>query len=182
MLLDAAINACATANFKHHKLKPLEVKDLQKEVQKSRSDVQRYLNLGWIGVCEMLAKRDLGMDNVMGLWHKFHSFLFLLHCFHLKLDQILALWEKILYLFLLYLSFSEFPNRLRPPCTTMPWTIWPVLVVLWGVCWMFYEEFSRNWEEQNELSTAGDTTKLLEDISYTYPFQGDYALFPFYST
>ena len=33
---------------------------------------------------------------------------------------------------------SEFPNRLRPPCTTMPWNVRPALVVLWGVCWMFY--------------------------------------------
>jgi hypothetical protein len=22
-------------------------------------------------------------------------------------------------------------------CTTMPWTIWTALMVLWGVCWMF---------------------------------------------
>ncbi|KAK0660110.1 hypothetical protein QBC41DRAFT_43713 [Cercophora samala] len=26
---------------------------------------------------------------------------------------------------------------MRHLCTTMPWTIWPALVVLWGVCWMF---------------------------------------------
>jgi len=25
----------------------------------------------------------------------------------------------------------------------MPWTIWPALVVLWGVCWMFYYEQSQ---------------------------------------
>ncbi|KAL9564948.1 hypothetical protein ACKAV7_011400 [Fusarium commune] len=31
----------------------------------------------------------------------------------------------------------EFPNNIRHLCTTMPWTIMPVLVVLWGVCWMF---------------------------------------------
>jgi hypothetical protein len=35
----------------------------------------------------------------------------------------------------------EFPDRIRPPCTTMPWTIWPALVVLWGVCWMFVYPF-----------------------------------------
>ncbi|UPK91283.1 hypothetical protein LCI18_002218 [Fusarium solani-melongenae] len=34
--------------------------------------------------------------------------------------------------------YSEFPGCIRPPCTTMPWTIWPALIVLWGVCWMFY--------------------------------------------
>ncbi|KAJ0135395.1 Neuroligin-4, X-linked [Fusarium oxysporum f. sp. albedinis] len=31
----------------------------------------------------------------------------------------------------------EFPNNIRHLCTTMPWTIMPVLAVLWGVCWMF---------------------------------------------
>ncbi|KAK4224508.1 hypothetical protein QBC38DRAFT_15818 [Podospora fimiseda] len=35
----------------------------------------------------------------------------------------------------------EFPCNMRHPCTTMPWTIWPALVVLWGVCWMFYTPF-----------------------------------------
>jgi len=33
--------------------------------------------------------------------------------------------------------FFEFPSGIPHPCTTMPWTIWPALVVLWGVCWMF---------------------------------------------
>jgi len=31
----------------------------------------------------------------------------------------------------------EFPNNIRHTCTTMPWTILPALIVLWGVCWMF---------------------------------------------
>ncbi|KAF9776811.1 hypothetical protein IL306_004928 [Fusarium sp. DS 682] len=31
----------------------------------------------------------------------------------------------------------EFPNNIRHVCTTMPWTILPALIVLWGVCWMF---------------------------------------------
>jgi hypothetical protein len=39
-------------------------------------------------------------------------------------------------------DLSVFPNRRRPPCTTMPWNIWPALVVLWGVCWMFYNSSS----------------------------------------
>ncbi|KAH6611670.1 hypothetical protein B0J18DRAFT_84484 [Chaetomium sp. MPI-SDFR-AT-0129] len=35
---------------------------------------------------------------------------------------------------------QKFPGAaggIRHPCTTMPWTLWPALVVLWGVCWMF---------------------------------------------
>jgi hypothetical protein len=31
----------------------------------------------------------------------------------------------------------EFPDNIRHVCTTMPWTIRPALLVLWGVCWMF---------------------------------------------
>lgn len=27
----------------------------------------------------------------------------------------------------------------------MPWTIWPALVVLWGVCWIFYAPWDDNW-------------------------------------
>lgn len=71
---------------------------------------------------------------------------------------------------------STFPNGLRPLCTTMPWTIWPVLVVLWGVCWMFYEEFNLNWEDQVNLSTTSDTTGLFEDIDSSEPFPGDCTL------
>ncbi|KAF2012006.1 hypothetical protein BU24DRAFT_465580 [Aaosphaeria arxii CBS 175.79] len=28
----------------------------------------------------------------------------------------------------------------------MPWTIWPALIILWGVCWMFYEPLNPQWE------------------------------------
>jgi hypothetical protein len=156
-----------------------ELKVLQREVQKSRSDVQRYLNLGWIGVCDTLAARDLGMDNLMDLWQKFHPFLLLLQYFCLKLEKLLALWEKVLYLLLLYLSFSEFPNRLRPLCTTMPWTIWPALVVLWGVCWMFYDSW--DWGDQGKLPTAGSTTRLFEDIDNIDLYEGDCTPFHFFS-
>jgi hypothetical protein len=49
-------------------------------------------------------------------------------------------------------GFSEFPNSMRPPCTTMPWTIWPALVVLWGVCWMFVTPPIAAGELQLQLS------------------------------
>ncbi len=35
--------------------------------------------------------------------------------------------------------FSEWPNGQPPLNTTMPWNVKPSLVVLWGVCWMFFE-------------------------------------------
>lgn len=34
--------------------------------------------------------------------------------------------------------FAEWPNGHRPLSTTWPWNIKPSLLVLWGVCWMFY--------------------------------------------
>jgi hypothetical protein len=56
------------------------------------------------------------------------------------LDYIALVLHFLKYLLLqiLFRSFSIFPGTVRPRCTTMPWTIWPALVVLWGVCWMFY--------------------------------------------
>lgn len=48
-----------------------------------------------------------------------------------------VLWEGFLEILLFLCNFSEFPNKHRPHCTTMPWNIRPALVVLWGVCWMF---------------------------------------------
>ncbi|KAL9126503.1 MAG: hypothetical protein Q9217_004449 [Psora testacea] len=35
--------------------------------------------------------------------------------------------------------FAEWPNGHRPLSTTWPWNIKPALLVLWGVCWMFYD-------------------------------------------
>ena len=39
---------------------------------------------------------------------------------------------------LLLCKSSKFPDGDEPGCTTMPWNILPALIVLWGVCWMFY--------------------------------------------
>jgi hypothetical protein len=46
-------------------------------------------------------------------------------------------FQPLYYVIMFFFVFSEFPDSIRPPCTTMPWSIWPALVVLWGVCWMF---------------------------------------------
>jgi hypothetical protein len=66
-----------------------------------------------------------------------------------KANSLLSDFALIVFLFLQTLfeqlvnaaKIFEFPDRLRPPCTTMPWNIWPALVVLWGVCWMFEYTF-----------------------------------------
>ena len=56
----------------------------------------------------------------------------------LLLEYLALLLQNSLQYLLLFCKFAEFPNRHRPKCTTMPWNIWPSLVILWGVCWMFY--------------------------------------------
>jgi hypothetical protein len=48
--------------------------------------------------------------------------------------------------------FVEWPDGEPPLSTTMPWNIRPCLVVLWGVCWMFYDSFYEQWEK--ELTNA----------------------------
>ena len=35
--------------------------------------------------------------------------------------------------------FEEWPNGRHPLSTTWPWNIKPSLLVLWGVCWMFFD-------------------------------------------
>ena len=44
--------------------------------------------------------------------------------------------------------FAEWPGGRRPLNTTWPWNVRPSLLVLWGVCWMFYGngETPRNTE------------------------------------
>ena len=39
--------------------------------------------------------------------------------------------------------FAENPGRRQYPSSTWPWTIRTALLVLWGVCWMFYNPFQR---------------------------------------
>lgn len=43
--------------------------------------------------------------------------------------------------------FNEWPDGRRPLSTTWPWNIRPSLVILWGVCWMFYNNVSPHVEE-----------------------------------
>lgn len=58
------------------------------------------------------------------------------------LNRLLVFLQQLLLIltlsFVLFFIHAEFPGGRRYLCTTMPWTIWPALVVLWGVCWMFY--------------------------------------------
>jgi hypothetical protein len=77
------------------------------------------------------------------------------------LEYLALLLQKILQYLLLFGNFVEFPNRHRPKCTTMPWNIWPSLVVLWGVCWMF---------QSNPIHQADVLDSVLLDEEYLGSF------------
>ncbi|MCJ1325608.1 hypothetical protein MMC10_002271 [Thelotrema lepadinum] len=59
-------------------------------------------------------------------------------------EKLLFILAALAFLLATYGLFNHrrfthnYSSRLRPPCLSMPWTTWPALVVLWGVCWMFY--------------------------------------------
>lgn len=49
---------------------------------------------------------------------------------HRFLLFLAMLWQKLLESLLFSRNASGFPNKHRPPCTTMPWNIRPTLVIL----------------------------------------------------
>jgi len=55
---------------------------------------------------------------------------------------------------ILFRNLSIFPGTIRPRCTTMPWTIWPSLAVLSGVCWMFYPPHAADGTYHLETETS----------------------------
>jgi hypothetical protein len=63
----------------------------------------------------------------------------------------------------------EFPNNVRHTCTTMPWTIFPALLVLWGVCWMFIIGSSQS---EHEWGNAVDP--MFSPVPAAYDFYADF--------
>jgi hypothetical protein len=77
--------------------------------------------------------------------------------------------------------FLTFPDNLRRSCTTMPWTIWPTLVVLWGVCWMFCGPFDCGLDRFQGRHDSEDVFSPIEGKESLWPgyemysrFAGDY--------
>jgi hypothetical protein len=58
--------------------------------------------------------------------------------------------------------FTEWPSGERPLSTTWPWNIRPSLIVLWGVCWMFY------YEKNSEDKPRSPAVQQLVDDSLTW--------------
>lgn len=59
--------------------------------------------------------------------------------------------------------FAEWPNSHRPLSTTWPWNIKPSLLVLWGVCWMFYGPIGNNRKRRPTRNPRG-AAQLSEDL------------------
>jgi hypothetical protein len=59
--------------------------------------------------------------------------------------------------------FTEWPSGQRPLSTTWPWNIRPSLIVLWGVCWMFYYN-----EQNNEDKPRSPAVQELVDGSLNW--------------
>ncbi|KAF2792109.1 hypothetical protein K505DRAFT_308235 [Melanomma pulvis-pyrius CBS 109.77] len=93
------------------------------------------------------------------------------------LRQSAMLLERLLDAVLSFWNFSEFPNRCRPPCRTMPWDIRPALLVLWGVCWMFYPPSSTPQQDEYDtvqgvglLNTYSDFSNEAHGPTQSQPF------------
>lgn len=66
--------------------------------------------------------------------------------------------------------FAEWPNGHRPLSTTWPWNIEPSLLVLWGVCWMFYGPSGNNTKGRPTRNPRG-AAPLSEDLRTGQPSQ-----------
>jgi hypothetical protein len=66
-------------------------------------------------------------------------------------------------------AIFEFPNNLRHLCTTMPWTIAPALLILWGVCWMFLGSPSPPLQMPIAAGPVTSPSPVLHDFPGGYP-------------
>ncbi|KIL93728.1 hypothetical protein FAVG1_02289 [Fusarium avenaceum] len=80
-------------------------------------------------------------------------------CRYDKLEQKVGLAEAIF----------EFPNNFRHLCTTMPWTIAPALLILWGVCWMFFGSPSPPLQNPTAAGPATSPSPVLDEFLGGYP-------------
>ena len=58
--------------------------------------------------------------------------------------------------------FAEWPNGHRPLNTTWPWNVKPCLLVLWGVCWMFYGRSSTPTSNPQETRNRRGAAQVVE--------------------
>lgn len=67
--------------------------------------------------------------------------------------------------------FAEWPNGQPPLSTTWPWNVKPSLLVLWGVCWMFY---NNNVDISWTTPDREEQSRVAENPLRTGPWQPDF--------
>ncbi len=73
--------------------------------------------------------------------------------------------------------FAERPRRLQQISTSWPWCIRASLIILWGVCWMFYEPWLDQWTKMEFALSGNDSDLDLFAVeSGANPHQGQYLL------
>ena len=85
-----------------------------------------------------------------------------------RLDEVAANWQSY-WLLLSKIGddwFSEWPGGQRPLSTTWPWNIRPSLVVLWGVCWMFYPRPSNTNNNVDEEDAQIPSQNILANDAF----------------
>jgi hypothetical protein len=134
-----------------------EFRKLSQNISSVRFEVQKYIDTGFQRLFDELLPSGFSWDAILSIWDIIRSLLLAAQELLNGVQKRLKLWDTLLYLMLFFCFFSVFPNNFRHSCTTMPWTIWPALVVLWGACWMFYEPSAGNGDEFADLIVENNT-------------------------
>ena len=126
-------------------------------------------NARW-AACDIDCKRlgdEKFMANVVHLLRRLQYTLFqiLVRRSLMQLDEIAAHWQR-------YWQqqkklgegwFAEWPDGQRPLSTTWPLNIRPSLVVLWGVCWMFYPPQNNGRNRRVSAQNVVDSERCWEE-------------------
>jgi len=148
---------------------------LRQDVLAGRYDTRRSLHqLMQEAELELFFRFDLELQRIADILRLFHALVLSIQPLPSDFEKLLSLLARISCPLLLCFALLGFPNRLRPPCTTMPWTIWPALVVLWGVCWMFYEGNYWDWVSLEAFPADSNINNGINDVGVIGSFQGDF--------
>lgn len=111
-------------------------------------------------------------------------FLFIEHPMLALAHRWLKAIREAAALILLFWCLSTGIRYKRPKhvvCAAMPWTILPSLVILWGVCWMFYNASQTSppalgFEFEDHFGQLGGPFELFHGLNLNFP-DHDFGLF-----
>ena len=104
-----------------------------------------------LAVIRVNSKKLLQSENIDREHRLLHQVLIALIQSYVVVSGICSVFiDSVRMLSNTWTNFTEWPGGRRPLNTTWPWDVKPALMVLWGVCWMFYGSpvFQEgNWEQ-----------------------------------